>query len=272
MEVTKPALTGGAHTQFKDGLRLELRSRLGATIKKSAGPSFDERLEKAVKERTTKGKAMEAEQRKVLNAAIEKGRERPNSAPIRPRNCDQKEMLRIRTELMKEQEEAYNAQLDRLRDKMDTREPIFNLDEVNAAFDKMRDRQAQRRRQLTKEEHVRWEHLRSMEVNAAKRPLLIENPTYKHPIARPESAPCLGGRPRHAFGREEYECDKRIREAVSSKWFSKTDWAKGRLREIKEKTDSRVPLNECTYPMTVDGHSMARDRLRHASPANVRCR
>merc|ERR1712014_513880 len=111
-----------------------------------------------------------------------------------------------------------------LKYKMEMREPLFRLEKVEAAFQEMQKRQADRRQQLKEEETQQWEHLRSLEENAAKRPLLIENPNYRHPRPRPESAPDLGHRPRFPFGREEYECDKRIRSAIQAKWFERSEW------------------------------------------------
>ena len=47
---------------------------------------------------------------------------------------------------------------------MHDREPLFRLSEVNAGFEMLRQQQEERRRELQREEHERWEHLRAMEA------------------------------------------------------------------------------------------------------------
>merc|ERR1719378_1007325 len=114
---------------------------------------------------TEQMRATEAEQRKILAAAVEKGMSRPTSAPIRPaaESPNQLAILQERQRNMKELESQYAQDLSRLKDKMDRREPLFRLEKVEAAFEEMRKRQAGRRQQLTEEEHQQWEHLRSLE-------------------------------------------------------------------------------------------------------------
>mmetsp|Transcript_130056 Transcript_130056/g.277791 ORF Transcript_130056/g.277791 Transcript_130056/m.277791 type:complete len:105 (+) Transcript_130056:107-421(+) len=72
-----------AYSDFKQSLKVNLHKRLEQTVKQRVGPSFDERVDKAVKEMSHKAKACEAEQRKVLRDSVEKGRARPTCAPVR---------------------------------------------------------------------------------------------------------------------------------------------------------------------------------------------
>lgn len=275
---------GGAHTQFKEALKADLHKKVSKTVTERAGPSWDERMEKAVKGFRAKASASENEMKKNLAEAIEKGRSRKTSAPIRSASetPNQNAMLQKRKKEMHDLELQYREQLDNLRDKMEKREPLFRLSEVNAAFAMQHQRMQERKRQMIQDEHERWEHLRSVEHNASSRPLLIQDPTYKPP-RKPTSAsspqkstsgeeaaqkamsmstPAIFG------GREEYEKDIKIREAVSTKWFQNTPWAK-EVREIKERADNRKKLHEIQYPNKGDRHALTRNRLMHQLPAQV---
>jgi hypothetical protein len=276
----------GAHTQFKEQLKVDLNSRVGQTIKVRAGPSWDERMDKAVKGFQAKSKASEAEMKKNLVEAIEKGRSRKTSAPFRSASetPDQAAMLQARKKQMKETEMQYREQLDALRDKMEKREPLFRLSDVSAAFQMQRERAAERKREMRQDEHERWEHLKEVERGAAGRPLLIEDAHYRPPRKSPNksaSAPALEGGGAAAtndpgspkggvfFGREEYEKDIKIRNAINSAGFTKTEWAK-QVADIKYRADNRVPLHEIKYPNKGDGHALTRNRLMHTSPSVVK--
>jgi len=273
----------GAHTVFKEGLKVELHSRVGATVKLRAGPSWDERMEKAVKGFQAKTRVSEGESKKTLSDAIEKGRSRATSAPIR--SADQTPnstaMLAARKKKMHDQETEYREQLDALRDKMEKREPLFRLAEVRDAFAMQRNRMEERKRQMVLDEHERWESLRLIEESAASRPLLIEDAHFKAPKKAPPagsaSAPDLKQdstasrmplNPAVFGGREEYAKDKKIREAVNAKWYQQTSWAK-EVAAIRDRADNRKKLHEEMYHNKGDAHAMTRNRLMHALPAQV---
>lgn len=274
----------GAHSQFKEGLRQDLLKRVESTVRTRAGPSWDERMEKAVKGFQAKARASENEMKKNLTEAVERGRSRETSCPIRAASetPNQFAMLQQRKKAMREQELEYREQLDALRDKMEKREPLFRLSEVNSAFAMQRQRMEERKREMMRDEHERWEHLKSMEGKAASRPLLIEGIVHRAPKKTPaasQSAPNLpdavgaadtGTPSRQAIfgGREEYEKDIKIREAVSTKWFQQTEWAQT-VREIRERANNRLKLHEIEYPCKGDRHALTRDRLRHSLPAQV---
>lgn len=272
----------GAHTQFKENLKVELNNRVGQTVRVRAGPSWDERMEVAVKAFQTKARAEEGEAKKMLGEAIEKGRSRATSCPIRS-SADapnQAAMLQKRKKDMHDREVEYKERLEALRDKMEKREPLFRLSDVQNAFQMQKERMMERKRQMQKDEHERWEHLRSVEQAASSRPLLIEDANYKPPKKNhTSSAPSLGGdaakgidkahSPKVAFGgREEYEKDIKIREAVGTKWFQNSEWAQT-VREIKERANNRKKLHEEAYPNKGDRHELTRNRLMHRGPACV---
>merc|ERR1712046_180738 len=98
-------------------------------------------------------------------------------APVRSRaeTPNQNLMLQKRQKEMQELAIQYREQLEALRDKMDKREPLFRVSEVNAAFAMQKQRQEERRQQLAEDEHERWEHLRSVEEKVLNRPLLLED-------------------------------------------------------------------------------------------------
>jgi len=261
-----------------------LHSRVGSTVRTRAGPSWDERLEVSVKAFQAKARVVENEAKKTLQDSIEKGRSRATSCPIRSDadTPNQQAMLQQRKKKMKDLELEYKGQLEHLRDKMEKREPLFRLSEVNAAFAMQKDRMQERKRQMNADEHERWEHLRSMEEKAAGRPLLIEDSSYRAPKKTPAASASMGAldsaspidksvtiNPHAVFGgREEYEKDVRIREAVSQKWFTQSDWGK-QVQGIKDKVNSRQKLHEIKYPNKGDRHELTRNRLMHALPAQV---
>ncbi|CAK9080056.1 unnamed protein product [Durusdinium trenchii] len=264
--------SGGRHTQFKEALKLELRSRLSKSVRSNAGLSFDERIEIAAKAKHDETSKQELAQRKVLQDAVEKGRSRPTSAPVRPSKLspNQQAMLQERIRKMKEQEDAYKKQVLEMRQRMKDREPLFRLSEVQAGFEMLRQQQDERRRELQHEEHQRWEHLRAVEVNAFQRPLLIEDFNYRPPRARSE---CWDGRVSARDGTSRMEpsepaldsedFDERLRAAVAGRWFKESDWGK-KLKEMKEKVDNRQKLHEIRYPQKCDSHKLPKTRLMHA--------
>lgn len=266
------SLQRGAHTQFKESLRSDLLKRVEVTVRKRAGPSWDERMEKAVRGFQAKARASEAEQKKTLTESIERGRSRPTSAPIRSLalSPNQQAMLKERQKHMQQSESEYRVHLERLKDKMDKREPLFRVSEVNAAFAEQRRRMEEKKQQMSQDEHERWEHLRSVEETAASRPLLIEENGRRAPkkvekiadssqvnesTTRPKSAP---------FGREPYEKDIRIYEAVSRRDFLESDWGVT-VAQIKDKVNNRKKLHEIEYPQRENAFGLARSRLMHSS-------
>merc|ERR1719272_1553635 len=153
-------------------------------------------MEVAMKKFSAASRVVEGEAKKTLADSIEKGRSRATSCPHRSPLDDpnQQAMLKKRQKEMKEKEEMYRETLDALRDKMEKREPLFRLSEVNAAFAMQKERMVERKRQMVADEHERWEHLRSVEHAASNRPLLIEDPSYRAPKKTPQmsaSAPAL---------------------------------------------------------------------------------
>ncbi|CAJ1457174.1 unnamed protein product [Effrenium voratum] len=254
----------GRHTLFKDALKSELRTRLGKTVRDRAGASFEERVGAALKVIHTKRLAEETEQRKALQAAVEKGRSRPTSAPVRPSRLspNQQAMLQERNKKMKEQDEAYKKQVAEMKRKMKEREPLFNVAEVQAGFEMLRQQQEERRRELQHEEHERWEHLRAVEGTAFQRPLLIEDFNYRPPRCA-LSTPSL-----REPAPDSEDFDERLKAAVSGRWFQDSDWGK-QLKQMKEKVDSRQKLHEIDYPQKCDSHKLPKTRLMHSLVAGV---
>jgi len=275
-----PAWKGGAHTHFKNSLKAELHKRVESTVRTRSGPSWDERIDKAKKEFKTKSAAVEGEMKKNLTEAIDRGRSRATSAPIRSASetPNQLAMLQQRKKKMAEMEQEYRESLGNLRDKMEKREPLFRLSEVNQAFRMQDERMRQRRRELAQDEHDRWEHLRKVEENAASRPLLIEDSAYRAPKKTPaapaapaEGAAAAGSSPDRTTtfgGRMENPKDMKIRQAVSSRWFQQSDWGK-QVAEIRYRADHRQKLHEIEYPNKGDRHALTRNRLMHTLPSQV---
>jgi len=276
------SLRAGAHTVFKENLKQELNSRVSSTIRVRAGPSWDERMEKSVKGFQAKARLSEGEQKKTLTECIEKGRSRATSAPFRDASLapNSQAMLLQRKKKMHDLEVEYRDRLGALKDKMDKREPLFRLADVNSAFAMQRERMLERKREMQRDESERWEHLRVVEESASSRPLLIEDPHYRAPKkakspTKSASSPDVSGidasittNPAIFGGREEYEKDIKIRDAINTPWFQNSDWAKT-VREIKDRADNRQKLHEISYPNKGDGHALTRGRLMHTLPAQV---
>lgn len=282
MSMTERVPAQGAHTQFKQALRSTLLKRVESTVRARSGPSFDERVDKAKKVFQRQQTAVETEQVKTLSEAVDRGRSRPTSAPVRSlgESPNQHAMLRRRQKDMKRLESDYKSQVEDLKEKMQKREPLYRLSEVNAAFAMQRRRMQEKKHEMQQEEHERWAHLRSVEENAARRPLLIEEsglraPKRKAPAAEPASKTqdvdehtSKAGATEY-FGRDEYEKDIKIRNAISAKWFQSSDWAH-RVAEIRHRADTRLKLHEESYANKGDAHALVRHRLMHSSCARVR--
>lgn len=173
-------------------MRQDLSRHLSSTMKSLAGPSFDERMKEAVQRFERKSKALEKEQRKSLGEAVERGRSRPPCVVVRPKeeNPDPQAMLLEKKRKMQENEKAYQQQLAVMNYKMEAREPIFKLSEVQAAFEMLRVQQEERKKEIQQKEREGWQQICSIEKAAFNRPLLLEDYNYKPP-RHSESAPDL---------------------------------------------------------------------------------
>jgi len=246
-------------------------------------------MEKSVKGFKARAKVVEDEAKKNLSDAIEKGNSRATSCPHRdPKDAPNQEgMLRERMKQMKKCESDYKNTLDNLRDKMEKREPLFRLSEVNAAFAMQREKAAQKKREMAQDESERWAHMRSLEEKASTRPLLIEDYHYKAEKAKPvrsksatdvkagtEGAPApratgMTNEELNIFeGGDDNPKDRKIQEAIGQKWFQNSDWAQT-VRDIKERADNRQKLHEVKYPNKGDGHVLTRGRMMHTLPSQV---
>jgi len=246
-------------------------------------------MEKSVKGFKARAKVVEDEAKKNLSDAIEKGNSRATSCPHRdPKDAPNQEgMLRERMKQMKKCESDYKCTLDKLRDKMEKREPLFRLSEVNAAFAMQREKAAQKKREMAQDESERWAHMRSLEEKASTRPLLIEDYHYKAEKAKPVrsksatdvKAGTEGAPAPRATGMTNEELNifeggdddpkmRKIQEAIGQKWFQNSDWAQT-VRDIKERADNRQKLHEVKYPNKGDGHVLTRGRMMHTLPSQV---
>lgn len=263
----------GRATEHDQALRVDLHKRLSSTVRSRSGPSFDERVEAASKAFTKKQRAVEAEQLKQLQAAVEKGRSRPTSAPTRPKSQgpDQRAMLQERMKQMKEQETAYKNHVAAIKDRMGQREPLFRLSEVQAGIEMLKEKQEEKKAELQQEEAERWETIRGVKEHAFQRPLLIEDYNYRPPVkqlSEAASAPNLRPQSAGALGCFDNEFDERIANQISKRWFAESDWGK-KVKQMKERADNRQKLHECLYPQKIDGHGFSKTRLMHSFVATT---
>lgn len=269
----------GRATEHDQALRVDLHKRLSSTVRARSGPSFDERVEAASRAFTKKARAVEAEQTKLLQDAVAKGRSRPTSAPTRPKSHgpDQRAMLQERMKQMKEQELAYKNHVAAIKDKMDHREPLFRLSDVQAGIEMLKAQQEEKKQELQQEEAERWETIRGVKETAFQRPLLIEDYNYRPPakqLSEAASAPNLRPQSAGSLGRSGFggcfdnEFDERIANEISKRWFAESDWGK-KVKQMKEKADSRQKLHEISYTQKVDGHKFSKTRLMHSFVATT---
>lgn len=161
-------------------IRERMNNRIRHVIKERTGPSFEQRSAAASKEFRKKTKLTEDSQAVIIQAAVDRARARPcESAPrakeLIPPSIDEhgKEHAHIRRS-----NEKHYAKLDAERQhRMDTREPLFKLEEVAAAFDNMKERISENKKRMTDDENKRWEHLREVQERVIHRPLLMEDPS-----------------------------------------------------------------------------------------------
>lgn len=245
----------GPRAQANDDKRAELRRRMLKTVRSRSGPSFEDRLQKAVSERHKKMVAAEAEQRKNLAAAIERGRSTPNVSMARPQSASPnvEMMLEERRREMKRHAAQHAEKMDVLKNKIDRREPLFSTPHVNMLVERKAKRQEEIKRHFKQEEQQQRATLRSVESNALQRPLLMDD--AQHQRLRPQSevatdVPSGGARAGRAqrpcsapWGRTVYEGDRRIQAAVSRRSFHDSEWGR-ELKQIREKLDDRPKLSE----------------------------
>eukprot|EP00928_Gymnodinium_smaydae_P062361 TRINITY_DN46246_c0_g1_i1.p2 TRINITY_DN46246_c0_g1~~TRINITY_DN46246_c0_g1_i1.p2 ORF type:complete len:197 (+),score=54.25 TRINITY_DN46246_c0_g1_i1:125-715(+) len=174
---SEPALSS------KGRLKEQIRSLVSSSVRERAGPSFEERLAAATATRIEFMKQTEKEQWDRIREARENGeRKSQNASPIAaflragvpPNNHKQEEMLQERKRRAAKMARDYRLEKEAMRQRLNTREPLFRVAEVAAAQAALREQAAKRKRELKDDERKRWEQISEIERSVLGRPLLMD--------------------------------------------------------------------------------------------------
>merc|ERR1719498_45466 len=124
---------------------------------------------------------------------------------------------------------------------MNTREPLFRVSEVEAAFAEQEKRKRDNRRRLQEDEKQRWAFLQSMQERVIHRPLLVEKfEKDRHTKSNPD----IRLVPDHS---KPVPLQQNVNKCVSQKWFTDSAWGK-EVASLRERMDARPKLHEISYP------------------------
>lgn len=243
MRKSASAPSGG--NAWKQEFQAKLHSKMKAVMRESTGPSFEERIQVAAERKRKDALSTEREQKKVLEDAVRRARERPMACPFRTKE-ETPESIESRTvrglKDLRERNKEYAKHGEELKQRMAAREPLFKVSEVNAAFEEIKRKQAERRRQLQKEEREQWAHLRTLQESVFARPLMLEDGGHKTKHERKPTEERLVP----SFERPSW-LDKKIKSAMTNKEFIDSQWG-GEVNSIRERANNRPKLWEISYP------------------------
>jgi len=160
-------------------IKAKMNDRIRKVMKERTGPSFEARVAASAAKMAKEAREIENVQAKVIESAISRARARPTESPVRPLHLTPpsiEEMGKQHAQIRRENEQRYAKDHAERKHRMDTREPLFRLSEVAAAFDMQEERKREHRKALTDEENRRWDHLQQLQENVLDRPLLMEDP------------------------------------------------------------------------------------------------
>lgn len=232
---------------WKVKFQAKMTKRIQQTIHERSGPSFEERVQARSLKFRKETKTIEDSQKRVIEAAVERAKARPSESPFRPKDMYPptiedwgREHQRIRAE----NESGYAQKQLESKKRMDAREPLFRVSEVQAAFEMQQQRQKDHQRKLRKDEQECWAMLNSMQERVVDRPLLVES--YERPI-HSKSETELRSIPNHTKTPQSEEI---VKKCVSQPWFLESAWGK-EVSALKERMNNRQKLHEISYPPKV---------------------
>jgi len=229
---------------WKAKFQAKMTKRIQQTIKERSGPSFEERVQVRASKFRKEAKATRDTQLKVIEAAITRAKARPTESPFRTKEETPpsiEEWAKKHKQTRADNEAMYAEEYAQRKYRMDTREPLFRVSEVQAAFEMQNKRQLENKRKLRKMEQDRWNMLQSMQQRVVHRPLLVEH--FERPV-HAKSEPELRLIPNHT---KPMNKDISIKKCVSQPWFLESAWGK-EVATFKERMDNRPKLHEIAYP------------------------
>jgi len=159
-------------------VKARLTDRIQKKLKETTGPSFEERVAASAKVFQIKTKATEDQQAKLIAAAIARAKEHPCESSVRLKKDTPpaiEDHAREHADTRRQNEQRFAREAAERKHRMDTREPLFKLEDVKSAFDMQEQRMKENKRRMQKEEDTRWEHLRELQERVIHRPLLMED-------------------------------------------------------------------------------------------------
>lgn len=241
---TQPAETD---PNWKEKFQAKMHKRIQHTIKTRSGPSFEERsAERAAKFRK-EAKTTEDEQTKIIEEAIARAKAKPCESPLRSKELTPPSIEvfgKQHAQTRRENEARYAEEYAQRKSKLDTREPLFRISEVEAAVEMQRQRRIKHKKELREDEEQRWAHLNSMQERVVHRPLLVE--AFERPV-HSKSATEVRLIPNHT---KPLAIEDNIKKCVSATWFKESAWGK-EVSGLKERMDARQRLHEIPYPPKV---------------------
>jgi len=242
---------------WKEKFNKELTKSIQQTIKQRSGPSFEARVAVRSEKFRREAKATVLSQTRVIDAAVARAKAKPCESALRSKELTPpsiedwaKEHASTRAE-----NEARFAQDDaERRHRMNTREPLFRVSEVQAAFEMQAKRQIENKRRLREDEKERWAFLASMQERVIDRPLLVEKfEKDRHTKSNPD----IRLIPNHA---KPVAMNENIRKCVSQPWFTDSAWGK-EVSSLRARMDARPKLHEIAYPPKVFPEKPCRPKM-----------
>lgn len=218
----------------------ELENRMRAVIKERSGLSFDERIERANRERSRILRKVEQKQRSSIQAAVRRGSQKSLVLmPDRPPStASMPERLRRRAREMRVLEEKQRNTILALKERVDNREPLFRLKDVKDAELQLQQRARQRKLELAEQERRELRKLQLLKEKVLERPLLIE---YAPPVRQQEAEE------RKRPPSPPHPLDKTILDAVQASWFKESEWGQ-KVKEMNAACEAAPRLHELQYP------------------------
>jgi len=175
---------------------------------------------------------------------MDRAKAHPCESPFRPKELEPPSIehwAEEHAETRRENEARY-AKVDAARKRrMDSREPLFKVSEVEAAFDMQRQRQKEYKKKLADDEKDRWAFLASMQERVIDRPLLVEK-FEKERLTK--SNPDIRLIPNHS---KPVPLQQNVDKGVTQNWFLESDHGKS-VTALRARMDARVKLHEIEYP------------------------
>jgi len=221
-----------------------MNGRIKQVLREATGPSFEERIAAASANFRRQALETERKQTQIIEDAKMRAKQQPSASAVRPKELvppSVEERAEEHARVIRENTRKYASESAARTHRMKTREPLFRVSEVQAAFEQQRQRQAERRKQLADEEARQWQHIAELQDRVVHRPLLVED--YQRPV-HSRTVPNLRLIPEHT---KDTPLQSKVHKAISRSSFQESDWGQEVLA-IRDRQNKRPGLHEISYP------------------------